>query len=63
MTPVTEIVPSLVGLNLREAAMILSRSDIDIKVSGSGVVINQYPEAGIKITPGMICNLICQSGN
>jgi beta-lactam-binding protein with PASTA domain len=51
-------VPDVRGLSAREAARVLSRAGIELRLSGSGVVSRQWPEAGTVIRPGQVCELI-----
>lgn len=53
-------VPRLRGLSLREALKRLAFREIEAKIEGSGVVIEQEPEPGCKVERGMICRLICR---
>jgi len=53
-------VPSLVGLSVREALRKLAARDIEGRVFGSGIVIQQKPEAGRKIVKNAVCQMICQ---
>ncbi|MCJ7813499.1 PASTA domain-containing protein, partial [bacterium] len=53
-------VPQLRGLSVREALKILSSRGIEGRIEGSGVVVRQDPQPGVKIVPGMVCYLRCQ---
>lgn len=53
-------VPDVTGLTVREAVLILSDYDIDFRLSGSGVVANQQPEAGTLISSEEICVIKCE---
>lgn len=44
--PSTVEVPDLTGKTIKEANYILSNLGLKLKVSGSGMAITQYPEAG-----------------
>ncbi len=53
-------IPQLRGLSVREALKILSSRGIEGRIEGSGVVVRQDPQPGVKIIPGMVCYLRCQ---
>lgn len=53
-------VPDVTGLTAREAALILSSYDVDFRLSGSGIVANQEPEAGTLISQEQICVIKCE---
>ncbi len=53
-------VPKLTGLSLREALQKLASREIEARVEGSGAVCEQTPKAGEKITPGLVCRLVCR---
>jgi cell division protein FtsI (penicillin-binding protein 3) len=52
------VMPDLAGRSLREALVMLSGHDLDIAVSGRGVVLHQSPAAGTPLQPGMACRLL-----
>lgn len=54
------IVPDVRGMSLRRAINRLVVDDFDIKVRGSGVVVEQIPAAGKKIQPGATITLLCE---
>jgi hypothetical protein len=53
--------PNLVGLSLREALSVLSAHDVQVELSGRGVVVAQHPAAGFSIQPGIVCRLDLKS--
>jgi len=53
-------VPDVRGMSLRRAINRLVVEDFDIKVRGSGVVVEQVPAAGQKIQPGATVHLVCE---
>ena len=53
-------VPDVRGMSLRRAINRLVVEDFDIKVRGSGVVVEQVPAAGKRIQPGATVYLVCQ---
>ncbi|MBF8295821.1 MAG: Peptidoglycan glycosyltransferase [Bacteroidetes bacterium] len=53
------VVPDVRGMSLRRAINRLIVDDFDIKVRGSGVVVNQVPAAGQKIQAGATIRLTC----
>jgi beta-lactam-binding protein with PASTA domain len=52
--------PDIKGLSVREAIGRLSNSYLNISVSGSGVVVQQEPSPGDKISKGKKCVIICE---
>ena len=53
-------VPDVRGMSLRRAINRLVVDDFDIKVSGSGVVVQQFPAAGQKADAGSRIRLVCE---
>ena len=51
------LMPDLVGRSLRQALVFLSGYDVEVSVSGRGVVVRQTPPAGATLTPGTLCRL------
>jgi cell division protein FtsI (penicillin-binding protein 3) len=49
--------PDLVGRSLRQALLLLAGHDVEVAVSGRGVVIRQSPAPGTALGPGMLCRL------
>jgi cell division protein FtsI (penicillin-binding protein 3) len=49
--------PDLVGRSLRQALVLLAGHDVEVAVSGRGVVIRQSPPPGTALGPGMLCRL------
>ncbi len=54
------IVPNVRGMSLRRAINRLVVEDFDIKVRGSGVVVQQIPASGQKVNPGSTIQLVCE---
>lgn len=50
-------VPDFTGMSMRELLPLFNRSDIEIKINGSGWVKSQSPEAGTPITENMLIEL------
>jgi cell division protein FtsI (penicillin-binding protein 3) len=55
------VVPNVCGLSLRRAVEILKEHKLEPIVSGSGIVINQIPDAGSPMKDKFKIQLICQS--
>jgi cell division protein FtsI (penicillin-binding protein 3) len=51
------LMPDLHGKSLRQALAILGSLDVDVAVSGRGVVVRQAPAAGTPLAPGASCRL------
>jgi cell division protein FtsI (penicillin-binding protein 3) len=60
MTGGIAAVPDVRGMSLRRAINRLVVDDFDIKVRGSGMVVEQVPAAGKKIQPGATITLVCE---
>lgn len=56
----TPTVPDVRGMSLRRAINRLVVDDFDIKVRGSGVVVEQIPAAGQKTQAGATIRLLCE---
>ncbi len=54
------VVPDLRGMSLRRAINRLVVEDFDVKVRGSGVVIDQLPAPGTRVNPGSAIHLLCE---
>lgn len=54
------IVPNVRGMSLRRAINRLVVDDFDIKVRGSGIIIQQIPAPGQKVNPGSTIQLVCE---
>ncbi|MEX0736499.1 MAG: penicillin-binding transpeptidase domain-containing protein [Bacteroidota bacterium] len=54
------IVPNVRGMSLRRAINRLVVDDFDIKVRGSGVVVQQIPAPGQRVNPGSTIQLVCE---
>ncbi len=46
------MVPSVLGLSMRDASLKLSEVGLRIKVVGTGLAYEQSPAAGTKVLPG-----------
>ena len=54
--------PDVRGLSAREATRVLHRAGVEPRLSGSGVVQRQWPQAGTVIRPGQSCDLVLVRG-
>ena len=54
--------PDVRGLSAREATRVLHRAGVEPRLSGSGVVQRQWPQAGTIIRPGQSCDLVLVRG-
>jgi cell division protein FtsI (penicillin-binding protein 3) len=52
------VYPSVIGLTLRDAAEVLAKSEIKWRAFGSGVVLEQRPEALTALDRAKLCNLV-----
>lgn len=52
-------VPSVVGLSMRDGALLLSQEGFRVVIKGSGVVYQQEPAAGTIIPPGEMVTIYC----
>lgn len=50
--------PDLRGYSLRKSLRHLKDLRMEIQISGTGVVVNQRPEAGTQVRPGDFCRLV-----
>jgi len=51
------LMPDLLGKSLRQALVALAAHDVEVSVSGRGVVVRQTPPAGTVLAPGGLCRL------
>jgi cell division protein FtsI (penicillin-binding protein 3) len=51
------LMPDLTGKSLRQALALLGTLDVDVAVSGKGVVVKQTPAPGTPLGPGAACRL------
>ena len=51
------LMPDLTGKSLRQALALLGTLDVDVAVSGRGVVVKQTPAPGTPLGPGAACRL------
>jgi beta-lactam-binding protein with PASTA domain len=59
--PTGPVMPSVVGLTIREAVWRLHQRGIHVKINGSGVVARQVPRAGNRTEADAFCQLECKS--
>jgi hypothetical protein len=52
--------PDLKGMTLREAVHAAVSLNLEVDVSGSGIVTAQTPKAGTLIMPGADCVIVCE---
>jgi len=55
----TAVVPDLVGRTLREAIATLAARGLTAEIQGSGMVVEQWPQAGKVVPKGTCCRLRC----
>ncbi len=55
-----DVMPDLTNYNLRNAILILSKLGVGFKISGSGKIISQSIQPGVKIRKGITCELVCR---
>jgi hypothetical protein len=58
--PLDGVMPDLVGLTAREAAVSAARRGLMVHLEGSGAVVAQEPLAGALVEPGQACLLRLQ---
>ncbi len=46
------VMPSLLNLGARDAVRALTRAGLTVRVAGDGIVVSQYPEAGMPVEAG-----------
>lgn len=56
-----DIIPSFIGLTLREAFEKLSQLDLKADVEGNGIVVKQYPKPGLKLNKDLKIKLVCSA--
>jgi cell division protein FtsI (penicillin-binding protein 3) len=54
------IMPSLIGLSLRKGLQQINRYNINVRIQGSGRIVDQIPAAGEPLTETEICELILE---
>jgi cell division protein FtsI (penicillin-binding protein 3) len=54
------VVPDVRGLSAREATRALARLGLTARMRGDGLVVEQVPEPGTPLEPGMLCTLELQ---
>jgi len=55
--PQEAVMPDLVGRSLRQALDLLAGHDVDVSVSGRGIIVRQTPPAGAALPPGASCRI------
>jgi cell division protein FtsI (penicillin-binding protein 3) len=55
------IMPSLIGLSLRKGLQQINRYNINVRIQGSGRIVDQIPAAGEPLTETEICELILET--
>jgi cell division protein FtsI (penicillin-binding protein 3) len=55
--------PRLIGLSVREALQKMATRGMTVELIGSGVVVKQEPEKGVKVENNEKCRLYCQEIN
>jgi hypothetical protein len=55
------VMPRLQGLSLRQAMAMLAPFEVELEISGRGVVEAQTPAAGAPLAPGSVCRLTLAS--
>ena len=50
--------PDLRGMSAREALRELARLGLTARMEGTGIVVDQHPEAGSPLEPGATCTLV-----
>jgi len=58
--PSSRMVPDVRGLSIRSAINKLHAEGIDVKVKGSGFVVNQFPTPGARLQQGSVCVVQCR---
>lgn len=56
----TIMMPDLRGMSLRRAINLLVVDDFDVRIQGSGVVVQQTPLAGQRVAVGTAVQVVCQ---
>ena len=56
------IMPDLIGLKMRTALAVLNYQGINFKIEGSGIVKQQFPKPGTKISESSMCRIVCGKG-
>jgi cell division protein FtsI (penicillin-binding protein 3) len=57
----TAVMPRVEGLSLRQAMEVLASLDVQLDISGRGIVQSQSPPAGAPLPPGTVCRLVLGS--
>jgi cell division protein FtsI (penicillin-binding protein 3) len=55
------LMPSLIGLSLRKGLQQINRYNINVRIQGSGRIVDQNPAAGEPLTETEICELILET--
>ncbi|MCW5207213.1 hypothetical protein VU11_00760 [Desulfobulbus sp. US2] len=54
------LMPSLIGLSLRKGLQQINRYNINVRIQGSGRIVDHIPAAGEPLTETEICELILE---
>ena len=57
-TPTVAAMPDLKGLSLRKSLRRLQDLKLEIQISGTGVVVEQNPRAGLQVERESLCRLV-----
>ena len=55
------IMPDVLGMSLRKSLRALNPLQLDVRIHGTGVVVEQHPEAGTTVKQGQPCRIVLQS--
>jgi beta-lactam-binding protein with PASTA domain len=55
--------PDFIGLTIREALKKAKAGSIELKVSGNGWAVRQYPQAGTRLGEERLCNVAFELNN
>ena len=53
--------PDVVGISLRQAVSRLTSSGLQVRMRGSGMVVDQRPRPGTVVARGSVCRVICRT--
>jgi len=59
MTHSTHLMPRLVGMSIREALKKLPDREMEVRIEGNGVIVEQEPKPGQRVDTRTVCRLIC----
>lgn len=52
------IMPDLKGMSLRKSLRLLNEKNVEVRISGSGVVVRQSPKPGVALLENSICKVV-----